>query len=222
MTPQGFPVPDGFTWHELPTDAQPLVFLGRHLETEDTDDGDRPRWTELRLYRVIDTHPEHDDSLPPGNENRGMYGKQMWLLYTIAHSLIYHAVDGCAKGVATLISDFPAKAEDLGGLEPCPQCLPPDWESLPGDARLRLEMPWYPYTICQSPEKVIRALQREARCEDCQETCRRKPHRGVCSCGCRSYREEPRTLSGPGHNLIEKVRRIDPDIDAAAGQKVRI
>lgn len=223
-----FPGSEGMAWHQLPADGHPVEFLGRFLRSVDTDDGERTRWAELRLYRIIDTNLAHSAALPATDENRDMYGKQMWLLYTIGHSLVYHAADGCTRGLRLPAGEFPARAreEDLDNLEPCPVCRPPDWDSADPGTELRLEVTWYSYTPCQSAEKVIRSLWREPRCVNC----RHKPHKGTTcrhagpsgTCTCADYAEAPRQLSQPGHNLIEEVRRVDPLIDTAAGQANRL
>jgi hypothetical protein len=92
--------------HELPVGEETLEFWGRFVDDVDTDSGDRARWAELRLYKIIDTNPDHDDSWPHDDGFRGTFGEEIWLLYTVGHSVVYHDLFGCNKGVAMKIADF--------------------------------------------------------------------------------------------------------------------
>jgi hypothetical protein len=210
---RGIPVTEYMRHYRLPAGEETLDFTGRLIDKTDTDSGDRLRWAELQLYKILDTNPEHDGNCPD-EENRNMLGKELWLLYTIGHTLVYHAADGCKKGVRMPARDFPSRAENVNELEPCEECNPGDWQG--SEEEFRLEITWYSYTPCQSAERVIESLYREPRCS----SCRHKPHEGYCRCGCERYREAPRSLSNPGRQLIEQVRQVDPEI-ARAAAKVR-
>ena len=225
--PLDLKLPAGMKLYELPTGDYPLVFWGRFLEEEDTDDGKRKRWAHLMLFGIIDTNPAHDSSLPPEDENYQMYGKTMYLLYTIGHTLVYHDEDAaCRGGVRMRVSEFSRKTADFPhgdddpDLEPCEECSPGDYHSAaPGDF-FRLEITWYSDTPCQSADKLIRSLYRDPRCSNC----RHKPHEGrrCYQCTCPQYKEAPRSLSGPGRNLLEKVRDQEPEIAKAMGTKRRL
>lgn len=200
-------IPLGMKQHELPTREESLEFTGKLIHAEDNDQGDRPRWAELRLYRILVTNPDDD-----------LFGQEMWLLYTIGHTMVYHAQHGCNKGIVLPAGDFPEQAEDSGGLEPCVRCRPPEWESADPETLLRLEVTWYTYTPCKTAESVYNGLCREASCDACGH----KPHKTyACSCGCEDYEEAPRVLSVPGRRLWEQARRLDPDIAKATVRKVR-
>jgi|SRR5882724_3071261 len=224
--PENLTLPPGMKYLELPTGDNPLVFWGKFLHEVDTDDGNRNRWAHLQLYKIIDTDPSHDDSLPGEDENRGMYGKQMYLLYTIGHTLVYHDKDSsCRGGVKMRVSEFARKSADFprsgddSDLEPCEKCSPPDYRQASPDDLFRLEITWYSYTPCQSASKLIVSLYRDPRCA----VCRHKPHGHKCwTCGCATYREAPRMLSVPGRELLEGVRDTSPDIAAAMGAKRRL
>ena len=215
--PEGLTIPQGMRYCELPAGEEGLEFWGRFLDKVDTDSGDRLRWAELRLYKYLDTNPEHDDSWDLDDGFRGTYGQEIWLLYTVGHSLVYHAADSsCNRGVRSKVSEFPAANADHEDLEPCEQCSPADWETVNPDEEFRLEITWYSYTPCATGEAVVRSLYRPPSCKNCRD----KPHEGVrCrSCGCTSYAEAPRMLSIPGRRLIEQVRKIDPDIARSASR----
>lgn len=202
--------------YQLPAEGETLDFTGRFIDKVDTDSGDRLRWAELQLYKILDTNPDHDDDCPDP-ENRGMYGRELWLLYTIGHTMVYHAADGrCKGGIRTAARDFAAKAEKASDLEPCEDCSPGEWRDDP-DAEYRLEVPWYSYTACQTADKVIRSLYRKPKCESCWH----KPH-DACWCGCREYKEAPRTLSVPGFQLLTQVKEKDPEIARAAAKVKRL
>lgn len=189
------------TYRELPAGRDTLKFTGEFLHKTDTDTGERLRWAELQLWRLLGT--EGADA-----------GRIMWLLYTIGHSLVYHEAGGCTKGVLVAARDFPAKAaEHLEDLEPCADCRPGDWRAASPDDQFDLEILWYDHTLCRTPEEVLRAL---SRCRNCRD----KPHEGIIChrCGCVSYSE---VLSSPGARLIERVKELDPAIAKAAARELR-
>lgn len=193
--PAGITLPEGMKEYKLPAGKEKLEFWGRFLDKSDTDSGERLRWAELRLYKII------------GTEKGDGWGVQSWLLYTIGHSLVYHTLDSaCNRGIRARVRDFPGKNEDWADLEPCPGCSPPGLPGInDGDDEFELEITWYSYARCQDPGDVIRAL---SRCE----TCRHKPHESRCRCGCEDRSE---VLSAPGRRLIEQVRDLDPEIHKA-------
>ena len=212
-TATGLIVPDGMTLQELPLDDGTLQFWGEFLDREESGSADDSRWTELNLYRIIDDDPSHDSSLPAKDENRDMYGRQMWLLYTIAHSLVYHSRNGCGRGVRMKVSDLVTREIDPEGLEACERCCPsPVLDAFP-EAEFRIEIPLHFYTPCQNAQKLMRSLWRDPRCENCHD---RAHEDGRCrKCGCDHYVEARRTLSIPGRNLLERVAQQDPGIAAA-------
>jgi hypothetical protein len=201
-------LPADMKHHELAAGEETLDFYGKLLYAVDNDRGDRPRWAELRLYKIFNTDP--------GSEH---HGKEMWLLYTVGHTMVYHCLDSeCNKGIAVSAADFPERAEDSEGLEPCVVCNPADWADAPPGELFELEVTWYTYTPCATPEKVLDALRREPRCKNCPH----KPHETYgCWCGCKDYAEGPRSLSVPGRRLIEQVKHLDPEIARAAARRVR-
>jgi hypothetical protein len=133
---------------ELPIGEKTLDFSGRLLYTVNNDRGDRPRWAELRLYKVLS---EAEDDEP----------RLIWLLYTIGHTLVYHTPRSrCRKGKLTAVRHFEEVAEDPDNLEPCGVCDPPDWEDAGDGTLFDLEVTWYSYTPCPTPGKVYDALCR--------------------------------------------------------------
>lgn len=211
--PDGLTVPQGMKYWELPAGEEGIEFWGRFIDEVDTDNGGL-RWAQLKLFKILDTNPEHDSKCPE-EENRGMYGKELWFLYTIGHTLVVHGLDSsCNRGVRSKISGFPAVNTDHADLEECPDCTPAvDWDA---DGEYRIEITWYSDTTCQSADKVIRSLYRAPSCKNCRD----RPHEGVrCrSCGCTDYAEAPRMLSIPGRRLIEQVKKVDPEIAKAAAR----
>jgi hypothetical protein len=212
--PEDLVLPPGMEHIELPAEEETLEFWGMYLGGVDTDSGNRPRWAELQLYRYIDTVPG------------GTYGQEVWLLYTIGHTVVYHATaaagGSCGMGAEVGTDQFLAgmlNAEDPEDLEPCDDCHPGDWHSAGPDARYNLELTRYRYTPCTSAAMVIQSLHREQKCREC----RHRPHEGTaCSCGCRECVVLPGELTSPGRRLIEAVRPLDPGIAKAAARKVRL
>lgn len=209
MPPPGLVIPPGMTWNELPADGEILEFWGCFIDKTDTDDGSSDRWTELQYWFMLDSDPDHDDSLPLADENRGMFGKQMRLVYTIGHSLVWHRhPDGCGKGVRYPGSEFPSRTpENPESLVPCKICRPAEWGQFP-EKDFCLEVAWYSYTACRTPAQVITALSRCAKCWD-------RPHEGgrCRRCGCASYSG---LLTTPGRTLVEQVKDRDPELAQAA------
>jgi hypothetical protein len=211
LPPSGVELPPGMDYHELPADSEKLEFWGRFIDKTDTDDGENDRWAELQYWFILDTDPSHDGSLPEDDPDRGMFGKQLRLVYTIGHSLVWHRYPGgCNKGVKVLGREFPASTtEDPDSLMPCERCHPGDWEESP-DTEFRLEKPWYSYSACRTPQEAITALSRCANCRD-------KPHEGVrCyRCGCTRYTG---VLTTPGRTLVTQLAKVDPELAQAASK----
>lgn len=194
------PIPQDMTHHQLPE----ADFWGKFLAEADTYNGRNPRWAQLQLFAIIDTNPAHKD----------MFGKKMWLLYTTGHSLVVHAIDGCGLGLMAKAHEFPdITTEDPHDLVACTECRPEDWTLNP-DGEYSLEIARHTSIPCRSAEKVIRSLCREISCE----TCKHPSHasRKCPRCGCDDFIPEQPALSGPGRQLVEEARRIDPEIDRAA------
>lgn len=218
-------IPEEMEQYELPDDEGTISFTGRFLDTVDNDGTDargkpRQRWVELQAWEYIDTNPGHDSSLPFGDPDRDMYGKRVLLLYAIGHSVLYHAPDGCSKGVITAVRDFPAgedemrdwNAEAPEDLEPCPVCHPGKWQLADPDDEFKVEVYWYSPVVCQTPAAFIEALHRPERCRRCKHD----PHRERgCWCRCVTYTEDPPALSIPGGRLARQLARKDPEIAEA-------
>jgi hypothetical protein len=202
----------GWQSYELPVDAvskETIEFYGKLLGTVDNDGGDRPRWAELRLYKAFSEESRQD----------------IWLLYTIGHTLVYHRSgrrsSRCqGKGETVNALQIPAYAEDEDNLDPCVFCNPPDWEDAADDDLFDLELTWYTPTPCSTAERVYNALRREARCANC--THKSHEDRQCWTCECTDYAEGPRTLSIPGRKLWDQARAADPEIAKAAVRKVRL
>jgi hypothetical protein len=195
----------GWKDYELPAGDETIEFRGKLLGTVDNDGGDRPRWAELRLYKILS-----------GDEDEWA---EQWLLYTVGHTLVYHAPGGCNRGIPVAAGDIPGRAEDPDSLEPCVSCRPGGWEGADPDEVFDLEVTWYTYTPCATAQKVLDALRRDPRCQDCGH----KHHPAyACSCGCEHYVQERAVLSMPGRRLIEVVKAVDGDIARAAARRVRL
>lgn len=195
--------------YELPTNDSPLVFDGYFMDDLDNGGGDRPRWAVLYLYRWL-------------QQDTGNLG---YILYTIGHSLIYHANNGeCGKGEAHAAREFEnlhaeGRIEDPEELEPCEKCQPADWFA-DLDAEFEVEVTWYKYALCRDADELLLAGRKEAQCRNCW--C--KPHKGkrCAACACEEYQEAPRPLSIPMQRLLAKVR-TDADIAAAIRKnKIRV
>lgn len=220
MMTGGIAIPDGMILQNLPAEDGNIEFWGTFLDSEESGSEHDSRWTELSLYKMIDTDSGHDSSLPSSDDNRNMFGQQMWLLHTVAHSVVYHGKNGCGRGVRMRVADFGSRLADPEVLERCERCDPEVWWESSPDAEFRVEVPLYFYTACQTPQKVIRSLWREPRCENCHD---RAHEDGKCrKCGCTQFREAKRTLSIPGRNLLERVAQKDPEIAAAMSVTKRL
>jgi hypothetical protein len=193
------PIPQDMTHYTLPE----ADFWGKFLAEADTDNGRNPRWAQLQLYAIIDTNPAHKE-----------FGTGMWLLYTTGHSLVVHALDGCGLGLLARAREFGnITSEDPDDLVACTICHPGNFRDNP-DKEYSLEVPRHTSIPCRSAEKVIRSLCREISCE----TCKHPAHasKDCPRCGCGEFTPDQPVLSGPGRQLVEKARRLDPEIDRAA------
>lgn len=187
----------------LPTDDLPIKFDGWLVGELDNGGGDRLRWAVLQLYRWYPV-----DGGDPG-----------YILYTIGHSVIYHAPNSpCGRGVVTEVGSIeditPEAYEDL---EPCPECRPADLDDYAPSDLVEMEKVKYKHAECRSDEELLMALRREPRCGNCLD----RPHEGrrCATCGCEDYAEAPRPISSPGNRLLAQVKHKLPSLAAVMKQK---
>lgn len=216
-------IPAGMTEHELRATEETLHFWGYLIDQVDNDSGNRVRWAQLCLYKLLDSNEDHQAVLPftewlvafpdEDPDDYGLFGQEMWLLYTIGHSLVVHERDTSCRhhGVRSTPAEFRRHNEDYEDLEACAACHP----DMTGDV-FELETTWYSWTRCQTPEKVLLSLRKEASCRHCTH----KPHRDRgCWCRCPEYAEGSRPLSVPGERLLRQVSGLDPEIAAVFSRR---
>lgn len=228
MTDAAPVIPPEMKYLELEAEEGILELYGKLITSVDNDRGDRPRWAEIFLYSYVDTNPEHDETLPEDDENYGTYGKKLYLVYTMGHSVVYHRHDSpCNKGFPLPAGEFldlreedcAIRAEDPDDLEPCERCRPPRWNKTDPETILDLEVTWYRFYKCRDGDDVLDALRKDPRCKNCTH----KAHEYKwCWCSCDDYVEGPRPLSIPGRRLVEKARHLDPEIARVAGRRTRM
>lgn len=181
-----------------------LEFHGKLLGVVDNERRGRPRWAEIELYKYVDTDESHISANPELNT----YGKQLYLLHTMGHSVVYHAVDGdCNKGILVPVEDFGNRAEFPGDLEPCEDCNPDPWYDATPGTMFELEVLRHLIYKCRTAEDVMVRLRRPPR---------RIGTRDV------HFTAEPAVLSSPGQRLVELVKYKDDDIRRAASRTVRL
>jgi hypothetical protein len=123
-----------------------IGFSGKRLASTTTNpDGTRPRWTELRLWRMAAGHQA------PHEEPGGDY-----MLQSFGMTNVYHkASGGCRKG-------GPAKLSDLDPLRrvACAECWPrAAVPKLSADAPVRAETDWPQAWQCVSAETLVAVLR---------------------------------------------------------------
>jgi len=192
--------------YELPTNDAPIDFDGYLAGRLDNGGGERLRWAVLELYQW-----QPRDGGPMG-----------YILYTIGHSLVYHALDSeCGRGVVTTVGDIgEVTPEDYALLEPCPECDPPDLDDMNKSDQVEMEETWYKWSQCRDAEELLLALRKEPKCRNCLH----RPHDGrrctaMLACGCEHYDEAPRPVSSPGTRLLAQVKGSLPDVMAAMREK---
>lgn len=215
---------------------------GRKLGVVDNERRGRPRWAEIELYRYIDTDISHvvnvkgadgetlidpDTNEPVINEEATTYGKVIYLLHTMGHSVVYHRHDGdCNRGIAVPVDEFEDRAEFPEDLEPCEDCSPIDWRDVPAETIYDLEVLRHLIYPCKNPEAVLERLRRPSKvtCPQCHGD-RSYPQstRAVCQkCHGRGYVSGAQQLSAPGMRLVEMVKWKDDAIRQAAQRTVRL
>jgi hypothetical protein len=214
----------------------PTEFHGKLLGVVDNDRHGRPRWAELELYRYVDTDPEHVRYIDDGglyndppivDEANSTYGKEMYLLHTMGHSVVYHRADSeCNKGITIPVEQFAKRAEFPDDLEPCPECRPPAFADLDDDEELALEILRHLIHSCRNADSVLERLKRPSKmtCPQCNGH-RSFPEftRQVCDkCRGRGFVGGPLQLTAPGARLIEIVKWKDEDIMRAVTRTVRL
>lgn len=195
---------------ELPTLDIPIDFDGWLVGRLDNGGGDRLRWAVLELYRW-----QPLDGGPLG-----------YILYTIGHSLVYHALDsGCGRGVVTAVGNIgEATPEPYAELEPCPDCAPGELDDMDAADQVEMERIWYKWTGCADAEELLLALRKEPKCKNCFH----RPHDGrrcvqLAGCRCEKFEEALRPVSSPGVRLLAQVKGQLPDVmEAMQNKKIRL
>jgi hypothetical protein len=123
-----------------------LEFQGELVTDSSSDDRSQPRWTELVLYRLTD-------------------GTQRYVLQVIGRSTVYHAADGCERGVPVPLADLADRYLDEACTEPIPEpcevCRPRDVEAVePNDETVvKMEVDWYSAYECQNVDELLQRLR---------------------------------------------------------------
>lgn len=202
---------------EIETSEGILSFHGKHLGTVDNERDGRSRWAELELYKYVATDPEEMiESRVLGTVQT--YGRQVYLLHTMGHSVLYHKKGGCNKGVLVPVEEFPVRAEFPEFLEACPDCRPPAWSAMPDGTVMELEVVRHLIYKCATATDLLAELRRPGKksCPECggRERCDR--------CRGKGWVPGPPVLSAPGARLIEMVKYKDEDIRKASAATRRL
>lgn len=126
-----------------------LEFPGELVTDSSSDDRTQPRWTDLTLYRVTD-------------------GSGRYVLQVVGRSVVYHAVNGCERGVHVNLADLADRYLDDACEdpvpEPCPECKPIDIEAdlseVPtADLTVKLEVDRYSAYECRGVPELLKRLR---------------------------------------------------------------
>lgn len=133
-------------WVQVRDTKEVLEFQGELVTDSSSDDRAQPRWTELVLYRLTDD-------------------TQRYVLQVIGRSTVYHAANGCERGVAVKLSELADRYLDEACTEPipepCEECRPADVEAVgPDDPTVvKMEIDWYSAYECQTVEELLQRLR---------------------------------------------------------------
>lgn len=118
-------------------DDQVLEFAGKEIASSTTRQGTKPRWIELRLYKLLD-------------------GTGRYVIGRVGESLVRHRLGGpCNRGVPVPVHDLPA------GSVACATCAAPSIDilrAMPG-AKAAQEVPHHSAVICANAKMVLRRLR---------------------------------------------------------------
>ncbi len=210
-------IPTGMKKIKIQT-TPPHEFYGKLLGVVDNDRHDRPRWAEIEWFSYIDTDPAHVSENPDLNT----YGKKLYLLHTMGHSVIYHLPgSSCNKGVAVAVEDFPNRAEfPVYDLEPCEDCQPPDLSDVTDSEELNLEVLRHLVYKNLNPRQAIDRLRKRVTCPLCGGRRHAEDGRRCDECDGKGWILGP--LTAPGARLLEIVKWRDSDILDAAQETVML
>lgn len=102
--------------YEVYEGLRKIRFDGELIAESSTEKQWKPRWLELRLYKV-----EPGQSFPEEGADRLRLPDGGYLLHQVGQSVLYHNPDNpdCQDGVPASFADLPEDAQ------PCPSCRPP-------------------------------------------------------------------------------------------------
>jgi hypothetical protein len=126
---------------------QTLEFAGDLVASSTTRQGDKPRWLDLKLYRITD-------------------GTGRYVIWRTGSSLVRHRAGGpCNRGVSVSVHDLPPDSV------PCQSCAAPSIDILRAmpNARASQEVPHHKAIVCQDARDVLRRLRLRGDAEDGDE-----------------------------------------------------
>lgn len=119
-------------------------FEGDLVAEVSTDDGERARWIEIKLYRRTD-------------------GKG-WIIHRLSDSVLYHREDTSCRTPKNARPGQPATAADLDeGSEPCANCRPPELRDMLPDDAVRIEVPRHTVHPADTEQQVVDNLSIDRR-----------------------------------------------------------
>lgn len=126
-----------------------LTLRGRILADCRWGRSDKPRWTDMVLYGVVDPESEFK-----------------YALETIARSFVYHRVGGpCVRAghPIRMIDEVKQSEHRWRWLVPCTRhgCRPPDLEKMRPSDRIAEEKDRHHLYLCKDPKDILRRLYKE-------------------------------------------------------------
>lgn len=119
-------------------------FEGELIAEVSTDDGERARWIEIKLYRRTD-------------------GKG-WIIHRLSDSVLYHREDTGCRTPKNARPGVLSTAADLDeGNEPCSMCKPPELCDLMPDQVVRIEVPRHTVHPADNEQQVVDNLSIDRR-----------------------------------------------------------
>lgn len=157
-----------FTVHDR---LGPVTITGALLSDQRYGSETKPRWTDLALYRIVETRRsssyaargEGPDRLVLETNRRERPFR--YALEIIARSWVYHDADGtCVKErhAISVVADVRMSGGRWRSLYPCPTCKPADLENMRPDDRIAEERQDTHLYLCSDANAVIKRLYRHS------------------------------------------------------------
>lgn len=149
-----------------------VSIIGTLLSDQRFGSETKPRWTDMALYRIIETRRSHSRTVRGAAPGQPLFVEEdkrekpfRYALEIIARSWVYHDATGrCVKErhTVTTVGEARQSPGRWRQLYPCTVCNPPDLEKMDAGDRIAEENEELHLYLCSDASAVVKRLYRHS------------------------------------------------------------